>query len=623
MPHAWGNGVAFDANVIGAPIADVQPTLTTSDTDKYVFDVAAVLNTLEAELPRGANGIGKFVKAMQKAITKRIGNPQGAQWLGPHMQAPPRRYGKDANAFRQTVEAMASSIPVAMGIADTSIAFVNRRFRTLDGSGKPTKTRFKFLWLQDRYFKSPPPGSSFGIFGTGTVLMEADINALIAKHWSGDALDEEAIYREFQSVRDFGRDLWSLSYGHGTSVLDLMAGADPGAPGSERPIYGIEFPTSVVADTSGGSFHGPMLAGLAAVSFLSSIISGGALVMNASISFVGGPHTDKRGSQRTHPTAAALKRLVDISRAGGRNVILTLPAGNHLQDKLFAEEKKVTWIVQPDDKTGSTFEIWNSGFDDFTSGTITLTPPGGQPTQLGQLPAIGTYAPFHDTAGREIARLYRVASPGVISDHLIFAIFPTQSFDPEQPLSPAGFWTFEIAPAGGGNCMFWSTRDDTLAGLPEAGRQARFWDEGYRKFTNQGGWDKTGKAPPHTGINRAGSGSVLAYGKPSGGAPDPVVTVIGDEGSRATSRTVYRLAGLEMDQTQHVYPPKHHNKPEPFAESTRALGGPMAAQRNGRAKIRWAGTSMASATEARLTADAISGVDTYVPSKSGNNYREF
>ncbi|MEM6386258.1 MAG: hypothetical protein AAF718_08490 [Pseudomonadota bacterium] len=640
MGSAQGNEVAFDAHVYGAPNADVQPKTQGSEADRFVYDVNTVLDTLQAQLSAGMPGLDAFATVVGQSISVRgSGFQSDFRWLGPAMRIPTEATSSDSQFAKMQAAAMpgflsavTSSIqatPVSLGVADTSIAFVNRRFRKRDASGNATKTRFKFLWLQDRYFKNAASAAPYSsIFRIGTVLLEADINRLIADNWKNGALDEAAVYRAFQSVRSFGRDLWSLGYGHGTSVLDLMAGAEPGGLGDDRPLYGIEFPTAVVADTSGSTFHGPMVTGLAAVSFLSQVMSPGALVMNSSISFVGGPHANKRGSQKTHPTAAALKRLVDISRSGRRDVLLTLPSGNHLQDQLFSEADSVTWVVQPDDKTGSTVEIWNTDFSDFSGGAkVTITAPGQSPVQFSRVPAIGKYVQLLDADGNEIGRLYRAHSPGFLEDHLVFAIHPTQSFDPDQPLSPAGNWLVECKPKAGGKCLFWSSRDDTLAGLPEAGRQARFRDPSYNAFDTSGDWQTSaeddGSGVPKKGVSRAGSGSVLAYGQHGGGAKPPLVIVIGDEASRATGRSVYRFAGLEMDRLTHQKTKSHHGKGEPRAESSRALGGPQAAKRRGRGKIRWAGTSMASATEARLTADALTGVDTFVDSKSGNNFRDY
>ncbi|WP_413717279.1 hypothetical protein [Silicimonas sp. MF1-12-2] len=621
MTCAWGDERAFDGLLLGAPNAFLQ-TAGQGRGDYNSFDVDKVLGAMEDAFAPGsvdAAGLAAFTQAVRASVaqvTGTLGRDRSDDgelpfvWLGPLLPQPGGSRGTDDAALWARMTG--STCPVALGLADTSIAFANRRFRKPALTKAHDRTRFKMLWLQDRYFD---PASEFhgaspysGILGQGTLLLEDDINAVFAKHWHDGALDEEAVYREFSSVRKFGRDLWSMRAGHGTSVLDLMAGADTGEPGSERDIYAVELPTAVVADTSGGLFHGPMLHGLAVVSLFSFVMSKRApLVMNVSMSYVGGPHTGFEGSDKAHPTAKALNRLVVSSSVGTRSAHLMLPAGNNLQDRLSGTGRTATWVVPPNDRTGSTLEIWRHGFKGFSTGakaTLSLASPGSAPVPLAALPAPGHFREFL-CDGQEIARLFRIRNDRQ-ADHLVLGIFPTESHDSHGQISPAGFWTVRLKGADG---QFFSSRDDTLAGLPEAGRQSWLRDESYRKFRDGGDWRRDSDIG-RQGTRRDGSVSVLATGKLRSGRGFKAYTTLitGFEHSASEGAVPYRFAGLELGRVTH--PGKARGAPAPMAEISRALGGPLAAARMGRGTIRWAGTSMASALAARQIADDLTKVST-------------
>ena len=613
MTCRWGSEVAFDGSLLGVASASMQGS-PPKNANYTTFDVNGVIKALEDLLPDATieeSTVRQFTDAVRESIKVLVGSVDrtspddigalGFEWMGPLLSPLVEGRGTDAAALAEAMKASADHPPVALGIVDTSIAFANRRFRVRGGRGRADRTRFKMLWLQDRYFDArrqynTPSGYS-GILGPGTLLLERDINAIFERNWIDGELDEDGVYREFASVRPFGRDLWSLRGGHGTSVLDLMGGAEPGGDGSDRPIYAVELPTSVVADTSGGQFHGPLTVGLAVISFFSFLMGNRAnLVMNASMSFVGGPHTSTRNGGKIHPTAKALNRLVRISQSGNREVRLTLPAGNHLQDQLTGESYGATWVVPPNDRTGSTLEIWRrrfKGFSGVRQSVLSLGAPGCNPVILTDLPSPGHYVGLFDD-DREIARLFRFKN-NWLSDHLVLGVFPTESHAGADQLSPAGFWTVQIK---GLKCRFFSLRDDTLAGLPEAGQQSRLRDESYRKFQDDGSWTTSGDTS-RVGTRRDGSVSVLAAGKLRHGRGFKADTTLitGYETSRRHGIQPYRFSGLELDCE------KHSGGPVTMAEVARSLGGPLAAARMGRGKIRWAGTSMASAIAARLFAD--------------------
>ncbi|MEL6689320.1 MAG: hypothetical protein AAFP28_03285 [Pseudomonadota bacterium] len=635
----------FDQTILGLPSELAQ--LSAPEAAIYAaFDVTRMLDSLE----RGFRGrdsrrgstfgledvILEFVDAFEEVPAEQLSeqpfgddrdkdnrsldpNAGPIVWLGPRTPKRAERRDKGIESFFEALKKGQEKAKVALGVADTAIAFAHQRFRKIGPNGEHL-TRFKMLWLQDR-FRTNDPSSYSGILAFGTLLLENDINDMFAAHTHNGVLDERGVYAEFESVRSFGRDLWSLDAGHGTAVLDLMGGAVPGDPGSDRPIYGVELPTAVVADTSGGLFHGPLVAGLATIALMTFIMSPGAsVIMNASMAFVGGPHGGKRGGGKDHPTARALARLLDIAgNMTGRDVRLTLPSGNHLQDQLFAESSDVTWVVPPNDRTASSLEIWLDRFEPWSSVanfSLSVKAPGVNAAELDVAPAPGTYRSLL-IGQQEVGRLYRISVPGSVADHLEFVVYPTHSYDPAQRLSPPGFWEVSTCES---HALFWSLRDDTLSGLPEAGQQARLNAGSYRKFEVLGDFATTSDTG-RRGVRRDGSLSVIATPDPihGGGTKDAPVIVYGSQGSRKVTAEDYRFSGLDLDLNRHGL---GMNALEaaflPRAEVSRSLGGPLSARRTGRGTLRLPGTSMASAIFARHIADQMTGTSTGDP----EGYRE-
>ena len=326
------------------------------------------------------------------------------------------------------------------------------------------------------------------------------------------------------------------------------------------------------------------------------------LVMNASMSFLGGPHDG------THPTAATLHAIATMAQGpatGRRAAELTLPVGNHLQAMVHAraiprEATALTWSVPPEDRTASFVEIWSSvdGTPPDVAG-LTLYPPGQTDGVLASLPANGERVHL-EADGARIAQLFN------LGNHLMIGLYPTTTWTPADPMAPSGLWHLSVHGSSDTSLLIWVARDDTLSGLPEAGRQSWFRDPGYRVFDGMGDVIRD-SAMQSEGVRRDGTNSVIATQGP------PATAVAGRElyGAKA-----YRFAGLRLGQSSHPVPaPGSFN---PAAEVSRALGGPMAATRIGAGTLRASGTSMASAIQARQSLQDLTGG----PSGSELGHRE-
>ena len=603
MPATWTAPEAFGPAMLGAPFVDMQRDPAVSQ-HYSLFELAAgetLLSTAMDAIGGGtppADALGTFLHDLGDTASLISGAlPAGhvTQAVGPIF--PDGAFdettsGRSAQKTALSAAVSPGTAKLAMGCIDTSIAFVNTRFRKTIAGG-PDTTRFEMLWVQGRALKKPGPYSS--ILRAGTLLLRADIDALIAKHWTNGGLDEAAVYAEFTGPPAGETDLWSLRSGHGTTVLDLMAGAPRDTANDDIAIYGVELPVSVVSDTSGAVFHGPLTYGLAVIGAASYVLSRTSgddavpLVANASMGFLGGPHDG------THPTAEALNAIT--AKAAGPNTAtrstdLTLPAGNHLQDRPHARAipsaaTQLLWSLPPEDRTASFVEIWSE-----TSGQppdvteITLHPPGATGGAAAALPATGERIHL-ETDGKRIAQLHNLGT------HLVVGIYPTSSWKPDEPEAPSGLWHLTAKGTGTTPLLFWVARDNTLAGLKSAGRQSWIRDPGYQSRDGYGDFLVESAMAP-SGMRRDGTLSVIA----TTGAP---VTVI--SGRESYGNRPYRFAGLPIGQSTPPLPGPF----APAAEVSRGLGGPMATTRQGRGSVRMAGTSMASAIMARHIAESITG----------------
>ena len=614
MPASWTAPEAFGPAMLGAPFVDMQPDPATSQ-HYSLFELTAgetLLSTAMSAIGGGTPPADALVDFLHDLGDTASLIP-GALPSGPDTQAvgpifAPGAFDEATTGRAAQKAALAAAVlpgtaKLAMGCIDTSIAFVNTRFRKSNPGG-PDTTRFEMLWVQGRALKFPGPYST--ILRAGTLLLRADIDALIAKHWSNDSLDEAAVYDEFTGPPSGETDLWSLRAGHGTTILDLMAGAPREAANSDIAIYGVELPVSVVSDTSGAVFHGPLTYGLAVIGAASYVLSRNStgdaapLVTNASMGFLGGAHDG------THPTAAALNAITTAASgpAGAtRSSDLTLPAGNHLQDRPHARAvpsnaTNLIWSMPPEDRTASFIEVWSE-----TSGQppdvteLTLLPPGETGGFGAAMPAPGERIHL-ETGGKRIAQLHNLGT------HLVVGIYPTSSWTAGDPQAPSGLWQLTVTGTGTTPLLIWVARDNTLAGLKSAGRQSWIRDPNYQARDGYGDY-LVASSMAAEGVRRDGTLSVIA----TTGAP---VTVVSGRENYGTKP--YRLAGLPIGQAA---PPM----PAPFApaaEVSRSLGGPMSTTRHGRGAVRMAGTSMASAIMARHIGEGITGA----PATNPLGYRE-
>ena len=163
--------------------------------------------------------------------------------------------GTAAAAFRDAPKAIRLSSPVradgtaknlpavaapvgdacVLGIIDDGMALGHRRFRNAAGA-----TRIRHFWDQDADWGN-------AIF-PGREIDGADIDAIAGAVSHEDAFYADAALAPFFPLR---RNRTLRAFSHGTQVLDLAAGADPGAAAMPG-IIAVKLPRDTVLDTSGG-----------------------------------------------------------------------------------------------------------------------------------------------------------------------------------------------------------------------------------------------------------------------------------------------------------------------------------------------------------------------------------
>ncbi len=346
---------------------------------------------------------------------------------------------------------------VAIGIIDDGIAFAHERFRDRDGG-----TRVEAIWLQDER-------SADG----GPVLDKAAIDGLIARHRR-----DADIYREV-GLLDFREGAHKpLAFGtaHGTHCLDLLAGADPAAAPTDRPIFAVQLPPELVADTSAVASGGHVLQGLQRIfGWVDRHDPRMPLVVNFSYGILAGP---KDGS---HPLEKAVDALI-ADRRRRAPTFLMLPAGNgDAQRAAVAVDlppratESLDWIIPPDDGTPNFIEIWTAnGPQERSPLDVALLSPGGE--RILRAPVKSGEAQVASGDGGIVGQALcdRFERDGATRFRQFFALAA-----PRSPLAGRasrimpGRWVLKLRNSGDEQLRIWVgvQRDGTPAGYPRRGRQ--------------------------------------------------------------------------------------------------------------------------------------------------------
>ena len=403
---------------------------------------------------------------------------------------------------------------VVVGIIDDGLAIGHERFRKSAGS-----TRIEYVWVQDGI----PPST---LLTEGREIDKATIDAWLSASTHAGLVDEEEFYRQagladFAIARDLHRPVaWRRA--HGTHVLDVATGAEPGGR-PDWPIICVQLPIATVGMPETSTLGHYIIYGVWYILLRSLFVPGAALpvVINISYGISDGPHDG------THPIETAIEFIAGLwSAVFGVDVEVVIASGNSYLDRLHAEvtfpsagsqTKDICWRVQPDDKTDSVVEIWLPYGPPATSNRLEVTliaPDGSATTALGEIP--GSLAEDWPPSGSPTLGQVAYGQSSAGRSHFRITVDPTAGIDSPGPFAPSGLWIIRLknlALANGAVVHAYIARDHAPYGYPRRGRQSFFDDRLYERYDNAGRPIEVDNASI---VKRAGSMNAMATGdKPS------------------------------------------------------------------------------------------------------------
>ena len=420
-----------------------------------------------------------------------------------------------------------------VGIIDHGINIAHERFRFGPGA-----TRVAFAWDQGGRYDDR------GAVPFGRAFQAHEIDDVLQRCHG----DETEVLRQLDLV-DFtrpGARPLAAAHSHGTHVLDLAAGADPGAAADAPIIIAVNLPP-VVAREPSGTFLGMFF--IQGVEYIlncaRSLPDVGPLYLNFSFALSGGP---RRGR---HILERSLAGLIELNaELGGPDVTVVMPAGNrnvaggHLVRHMAraGDRAAITWQLQPGDATSNILEIWLSapaaglGFDPDIR--LEITPPGGAPIEA-VFDAGAAAARTLRMGGQVIGRVTREAPlRGVVADDgsvvLTVILAATDPGLSGRIPAPPGPWALRVSTEAACEVTLeaWVLRDDTIAGFTDNGRQSYILDPAQDLRDARG--LPLAEDPPAAsdGLRRAGTLNALT----TSDAPW-LVTVGAATGAGGTTRT--------------------------------------------------------------------------------------
>lgn len=402
-------------------------------------------------------------------------------------------------------------VTVMAGVIDDGLAFLNSRFRT----ACPDGSRFEAIWLQTLAQEEPGAATGSADVVVGSILGKEDIGRLIKR---AERSSEESVYNDLRSsdeVLSRGMPLGivrtaELSNSHGTSVLDLTAGADPRDPidtedddyedrldynGLFRnvPLIGCQLPPESVDDTSGVRLEIHIIQALRWMILAAHKIGVERLVVALSFGAAAGAKDGTRFlEQQIEREVLRAKRI----KKDSIDVDVVLPFGNEYRSKLIArldlasgKEAKVDLRLPRGDETASFVEVKSLSTRALPDGLkVSLVAPTGRATDPVEVLPGKSRSIVID--GTEIGRLYHISERPLPDGYdaqppyFVLAFSPTtQPMQPEglkrlQQLAPAGRWSlrFEGPEELQTSLLLQIQRDDSAFGYRGRGRQAEFDD---------------------------------------------------------------------------------------------------------------------------------------------------
>jgi hypothetical protein len=529
----------------------------------------------------------------------------------------------DAGHDRDRIGALYGKVPkrsqapqAIVAVIDDGIPFAHRNLRMAEGRS----SRVEFCWLQSGRLAAARERRSV-LFGRELLRDETD--RLI-----GDfGHDEDRLYAESGARESAGYPGLTIDRqgSHGSHVLDLAAGFRPGAAPDGGPagpngtldrvaVIAVQLPAPTTLDTTAFGKDAFILSAFHYIFDRADRIRDKygletlPLIVNFSYGFSGGPHGGRERLER------ALKALVE-ARSAYQPTHLVMPSGNTFQSALYGEISAamlaargeagadaftIPWRIQPSDHTANYLEIWlpDGASPQDLSVTIAAPSAGGALLTMPSLnpPAGGVEHTDITVNGRVIGQLSveRYATGGGNSLWRLVVLFaPTQPDDPSLPAAPAGLFEIRLgnlaAVLAKGPVKCRIQRDNDPFGYTRGARQSYFDDPLDIRLRGDG------RLPEDE--NPAGA-FVRRFGTLNGLATHDVVSVIGGFIGTTGEPSGYSSAGSlpgGAGQAGSV----SFSAP---SDTSRMLGGIVAAGTRSGALFRMSGTSVAAPRIARALA---------------------
>jgi hypothetical protein len=255
-----------------------------------------------------------------------------------------------------------------------------------------------------------------------------------------------------------------------------------------------------------------------------------------------------------------------------------------------SREHTLRWRIQPDDKAESKLDVWlpELTLSQYRPKLLArLTSPTGEVSQWVQPGAV--FPP--PNLGTSLYQISYVDT-GVGRPQISFFVAPTAEANPSPRVAPCGTWLVELKNTGTSvEVETWVQRGDTPFGYPLTGRQSRFDDPRYVRFTPSGHDDENDVGP--SSVRRAGTVNALATGQQT--------IVVG--GYRGSDRKPSKYSGAGPVATPPVVLPRTGPDVSAVADNSVALHGILAAGTRSGSVADMDGTSVAAPQVTRLVAE--------------------
>jgi len=408
-----------------------------------------------------------------------------------------------------------SDQPVVLSVLDEGLPFLHKQ--TVAASGQ---SRCLAVWLQDARARSGQTGQP----PFGRYVHQTEIQTLL------DAdLHEEDGYRRIGAIDQLMPTPQRLlrQATHGSAVLGLAAGTAE----DKHLLMGVNFPPTAVQDTSGTLLPFFILLGIcfslqqsqrlakqlklaAPARFADVSIP---VVINLSYGVLAGP---KNGSGILENVMEQLSGMVPKSIPGITTIKFVLPMGNGRQSqtasRLAGQTRSLTLRLIPDDKTPSFVEVWADGDASETHSKadfMTLTSPHTNKDLLVPRIQFGTYEVLEFECGTKVRVYADQRQVGTKTRDLLLIAFPPTAGLERAQLARPGDWLINDISSAPSSVDVFVQRDEALEGLDSGGRQSRFIDESYRRYTVDGFWAMDDLETPNCPVKRQGTVSAFANAK--------------------------------------------------------------------------------------------------------------